>query len=136
MQKGQGSFDLLLALLATTILISSLTTFSENITQSTEEAAIQNELKTILLDTYAAIGAVKAYGVEIQYTSPVPKLANTNAPIECVVQRNVNSLEISSGAHFFSYEGIDLSDIDFPAGGINDESFNCGQQVTISKVGP
>jgi len=118
--KGQVSLDILLALVAAIILFGILTIHNENLGANIEETNLQNNLQTILLDTYSAIGTVKAYGVTTIYTSPA--LEN------CTVATDNTSITVASGTESRTYSGIDLSGV-----AINPATFNCGEGVSISK---
>ena len=119
--KGQVSLDILLALVAAIILFGILTIHNENLGANIEETNLQNNLQTILLDTYSAIGTVKAYGVTATYISP--------ALDDCTVTTDNTSITVSTSlGESKSYIGLDLSDVT-----INPVTFNCGDIVTISK---
>jgi len=118
--KGQVSLDILLALVAAIILFGILTLHNENLGTNIEETNLQNNLQTILLDTYSAIGTVKAYGVTTTYISP--------ALDDCTVATDNTSITVTSGTESKVYSGIDLSDV-----AITPSGFICGDIVNISK---
>ena len=121
--KGQVSLDILLALLAAIILFGILTIYNENFSTNIEDTNLQNNLQTILFDTYSAIGTVKAYGVTTTYTSPALE------DCSIVINRVANgSITVTSDGKSKSYNGIDLSDVT-----VSQTTFNCGDIITISK---
>ena len=122
--KGQVSLDILLALVAAIILFGILTIHNENLGANIEETNLQNNLQTILLDTYSAIGTVKAYGVTTKYTSPfLEDCTIVVDPIE-----NGSITVTTSLGESKKYLEIDLSDVI-----INPATFKCGDIVNISK---
>ena len=123
--KGQVSLDILLALVAAIILFGILTIHNENLGANIEETNLQNNLQTILLDTYSAIGTVKAYGVTTTYTSP----ALEECKIEIDNATNGSITVSTSLGESKAYLGIDLLDITITP----DTTFNCGDIVNISK---
>ena len=118
--KGQVSLDILLALVAAIILFGILTIHNENLGANIEETNLQNNLQTILLDTYSAIGTVKAYGVTATYISP--------ALDDCTVTTDNTSITVTSIGESKAYLEIDLTDV-----AINPTPFNCGDTINISK---
>ncbi|MFH1391358.1 MAG: hypothetical protein ABIH20_03550 [Candidatus Diapherotrites archaeon] len=127
MKKGQLSIDLLLAIFAMVLFLILMQNYMEGFNATIQESETQNALDSIRLDVYSTIGAVKAYGVKVQYTIP--------SPIDCevVIDTSANgSITIrnpDSGIES-SYTGLDLIGVTFtPNPGIK-----CGDIITITKV--
>ncbi len=143
MQGGQISIDVLFAIIALAIFFTVLVnTYNEGLTAQVAGQNTKNEAKAMLLDVYAAIGAVQAYGQSIDYISPPTRQAeNINLP--CTITKsstgageslNSQTLKVQLGTESAPYSGLDLSAIKFTLpDGTTPDSFDCGTAVTISR---
>jgi len=126
MKKGQLSIDLLLAIFAMVLFLILMQGYMEGFNTTIQESETQNALDSVLLDVYSTVGSVKAYGVEVQYTIPIPmdcevKIVNT-------VNGSIIVRDLDLGIES-SYTGLDLSGITVtPNSGIR-----CGDIITITK---
>lgn len=127
MKKGQMSIDLLLAIVVAILFFTILNIHASNLEAQTQDAAIRNEMRTILFDVYAAAGTVKAYGVAVDYTSPVIQVGKDILP--CTLQITKDQVIVKSdGQPDQRLAGLDL-------GNIQPESpKQCGFPITITRT--
>ena len=125
--KGQISIDILLALIAAIVFFSVLMVHNDNMVQSTDAAALHSGLKAILADVYAAVGTVKAEGVQVTYISPTLNLGDGGAPLpSCTITITASSISVGAEGQTASYTNITTEVTALPS------SFACGSTSTIS----
>jgi len=124
--KGQVSIDILLALIAAIIFFGVLMVHNSNVVQSTDDAALHNGLKAILMDAYAAVGTVKAEGVQVDYISPTLNLGEGGTPLnDCQITIDPTFIRVSAQGKNASYTNIGT--------GISPTAtYNCGTKITLS----
>lgn len=135
--RGQSSIDLLLALVVALVFFAALMAYNQNLANNTTDNSTMNGLKSIRLDVYTAVASAKASGTTITYTSPLLRLAESQAPAPCTITIEIGaskSIKVSSGAKSVSFTAIDTDMITVkkPDGSNVSGPFNCGQKVVIS----
>ncbi len=140
MEKGQASIDLLLSLIAALAFFSVLLVYTNtNISAHAENIYAGNWAKAILLDSYAATGAVKAYGFVMSYKSPAPEVQRTANAASCTIDligvapgfgwitvRNYGTSTLPT------YNSLTISDVNF-AGGLFGLNTQCGKNFNMGK---
>ncbi|GEM_PF-6034192 len=149
--RGQLSVDVLFAIIAAAIFFAVLVnTYNDRLTTQAGEQSTSNEARSILLDVYAAVGTVKAYGQAVDYVSPSLRqknMGNQIFPCTITVNKPADSakgyIEVgitgNTGKIDRNYLGIDLGAVNFAnpsTGPITGPfpSFPCGTKVIITKA--
>lgn len=126
MKKGQLSLDLLLTLIVAIIFFNVYIAHVDNLKTQVEESALDDSLKTVLLDVYSVTSSAKTFGTTIVHTTKSINFEQDDQPIECQVTIGNNDIEVRSGSKTVSFVGIDLADIT-----ITPNPFTCGERITI-----
>lgn len=138
MKRGQISIDVLFAIIALAVFLTVLmNTYNEDLAVRVAGQNTKNEAKAMLLDAYAVIGAVQAYGQSIDYVPPGTRQESNKVLPPCTITKSGtapnHTLTVQIGTDSASYSGLNLSTIKFTSSGTPVDSFNCGTTVTISR---
>ncbi|MAG18375.1 MAG: hypothetical protein CL944_02795 [Candidatus Diapherotrites archaeon] len=127
MKKGQLSMDLLLAILAAVLFLLLMQAYMEGFNVTIQESKTKNALDSVLLDVYSAVGSVKAYGAEMEYT--IPNSIECEVDIGNSTNADITVTDLDSGTDR-KYTDLDLSKIKIePSTG----TIYCGDTITITK---
>ncbi len=132
MQKGQVSFDFILAIIVALIFIGGMQLLNAEMQEMQKAAAVRNQEKLIALELYRIISTASALGdadnLEIQYKTQKILVPEERTLQEC-------SIDLSAGEISYNLDGETIR-VDIPefndAGLTRSDQIDCGDILEIS----
>ena len=147
MQKGQVSFDLILAVIVALIFIAGLQVVSGNLKEVNTRASVRNQEKLIAMDIYRIASSSRALqdgSFTVEYKTPKIIVPGKDLPEACTINLSAGTvsydLEIGTTTETISVEipdfyynemtteGISFQDAD----GTQITEIECGEKLVIT----
>lgn len=133
MNRGQISFDFMLAVLFLMVLVQTMQPLSESVWQSYGRVATKSQEREIARDLAAVAAEGMRYaGTSVSYKIPYLNVAGQRGPVGCAISISGSSITVTVDSRHIPDIGVAISQSVAAGSTLGNYSLSCGQQITIS----